>query len=258
MSDDQFSNSTDPGAGAPAHDAEATSAAGGEAAAAAPGDAEGAGASADDAGGPLKWRTVAPEPPASFAELRVSEEIARALADMGFTRPTPVQAAVYQPILDGYDIMVQSHTGSGKTVAFGMPLAELLNPDAEAVQALVLCPTRELALQVKDELGRLYAHKRLRATAIYGGAAMGPQLDDLEKGVQIVVGTPGRVLDHIRRGTLDLSSLRVLVFDEADEMMSMGFAKEVDAIVEACPKQRQGMLFSATIPDEIRDLGRRT
>jgi ATP-dependent RNA helicase DeaD len=191
----------------------------------------------------------------TFAELGLSEGILKTLADIGFSHPTTVQAEAIPPALEGRDLLVQSRTGSGKTAAFGIPLGEILaSSSLPKPQALVLAPTRELALQVEKECSRLLAHAPVESVAIYGGAAIGPQIKALEDGAQLVVGTPGRVLDHMRRGTLKTDDIRFFVLDEADEMLSMGFWEEITAIVESLPKKRQNMLFSATIPQEIEGI----
>ncbi|HJK98005.1 MAG TPA: DEAD/DEAH box helicase [Polyangiaceae bacterium LLY-WYZ-14_1] len=198
----------------------------------------------------------APEPK-TFDALPLSASVRRALDEMGFTHPTPVQLEVYEPAAAHHDLIVQSRTGTGKTAAFGIPIVDRLVRDEPGVQVLVLAPTRELALQSAREISRIGAHKDLRTTAVYGGAPMEKQVRELRAGAQIVSGTPGRVLDHLRRGTLDARGIRVLVLDEADEMLSMGFAKELNAIVERLPPDRQTLLFSATVDDDVRRLSRR-
>jgi ATP-dependent RNA helicase DeaD len=199
--------------------------------------------------------STATEPVRSgFAELHLSEPVLRALDEIGYSDPTPVQTATYPVAITGRDLIVQARTGTGKTAAFGIPLVDkLVSPDPH-VQALVLAPTRELAVQSQREIARLGQHKQLHTVAIYGGAPMGRQIDELRSGAQIVSGTPGRVLDHLRRGTLDPSHLKVLVLDEMDEMLSMGFAKELGAILELIPPvgRRQTMCFSATVDGEVR------
>lgn len=194
-----------------------------------------------------------PEAP-SFADMGLSPEVSKAIADAGYEKPTPVQFAAYKPAIAQKDIIVQARTGTGKTAAFGIPLVDKLVREAPGVQALVLAPTRELALQSARELERLGKYRKLSTVAVYGGAPMGPQIDDLKDGAQIVSGTPGRVLDHLKRGTLDASQLRVLVLDEMDEMLSMGFARELNAILELIPdsENRQTMCFSATVDGAIR------
>src|SRR5450432_3497101 len=189
-----------------------------------------------------------------FDDLAISPEIRRALAERGYARPTPVQAKAFAPALAGRDLIVRSKTGTGKTAAFGLPLLERIDPKDSEVRALVLCPTRELALQVAAEVGDLGKYKGVKVTAIYGGASMKAQEDALEGGVHIVVGTPGRVYDHIRRKNLKLSGCRHVVLDEADEMLNQGFYEEVTRILDQLPDGRQVMLFSATVPPDIQRL----
>jgi ATP-dependent RNA helicase DeaD len=191
----------------------------------------------------------------TFDALPLSEDVRRAVDTIGYTNPTPVQLAVYEPAVRGKNLVVQARTGTGKTASFGLPLVDqLVKRGTRAVQALVLTPTRELALQVSAELERLSQFKGLKIATLYGGAPMGKQIEALEQGAQIVVGTPGRVLDHLGRGTFDPSHVRILVLDEADEMLSMGFARELHAILDKLPKERQGLFFSATIPPDIERL----
>ncbi len=196
----------------------------------------------------------APSEASGFAAMNLSQDVLRALDDIGYTTPTPVQEATYPLAIDGRDIIVQARTGTGKTAAFGIPLVDKIVNREPYVQALVLAPTRELALQSQREIARLGAHRGMSTVAVYGGAPMGKQVDDLKGGAQIVSGTPGRVLDHLKRGTLDASRLRVLVLDEMDEMLSMGFAKELNAILDFLPEptRRQTMCFSATVDGEVR------
>ncbi len=191
----------------------------------------------------------------TFNALPLSADVRKAIDELGYVSPTPVQLAVFEPALAGKSLVVQARTGTGKTAAFGLPLIDgLVKKNTPHVQALILTPTRELALQVMREIESLARHRGTRVVAIYGGAAMGPQIDALKGGAQIVAGTPGRVLDHIRRGTFDTSHIKVFVLDEADEMLSMGFAKELHAIADSLPKERQGLFFSATIPPDIERL----
>ncbi|MHB8416432.1 MAG: DEAD/DEAH box helicase [Myxococcales bacterium] len=190
----------------------------------------------------------------TFDDLPLSEELRRAIAEKGYARPTPVQVAALRPILAGRDLIVRSKTGTGKTAAFGIPLLERLPVGTGKPQALILCPTRELAIQVADELAALGKHKKAGVVAIYGGASMSQQIRQLGEGGDIVVGTPGRVLDHIRRGTLDFSKAQAAVLDEADEMLSMGFFEEVTRILDRVPKSRQTLLFSATVPPDIQHI----
>jgi ATP-dependent RNA helicase DeaD len=209
---------------------------------------------------PAPEAAAPPERPAEylaevgFDELALSPEIRRALADRGYTHPTPVQAQAFDPVMQGKDLIVRSKTGTGKTAAFGLPLLEKMDPEDKAVRALVLCPTRELALQVAAELSDLGKHKGVRVSAIYGGASMKEQEDALESGSPIVVGTPGRIWDHIRRKNLKLQGCRHVVLDEADEMLNQGFYEEVTRILDQLPKDRQVLLFSATVPPEIQSL----
>lgn len=191
---------------------------------------------------------------ATFDSLPLSDEVRRALEDIGYVHPTSVQEATYEPAVEGKDIIVQARTGTGKTAAFAIPMCDRILTDEPAVQALVLAPTRELALQSARELDRIGKHKGIHTVPVYGGAPMGRQIQELEGGAQIVSGTPGRVLDHLKRGTLDPSRLRVLVLDEMDEMLSMGFARELNAILEMIPgpDKRQTMCFSATVDGDIR------
>jgi ATP-dependent RNA helicase DeaD len=196
--------------------------------------------------------------PQTFESMGLHPELRQALLEMGFIDPMPVQRAVYPRMMAGRDLMVQSRTGSGKTAAFGIPFAQgLISPDEKRVQALVLAPTRELALQVAVECGRIASYRNLTVVPVYGGAPMGKQIEALRAGAQIVAGTPGRVLDHLRRGTLKLDGLKVLVLDEADEMLSMGFYEEITDIIKQCPVERQTVLFSATIPEDIERIGSR-
>ena len=190
----------------------------------------------------------------TFAELPLSDELRRGIADRGYTAPTPVQAAVLQPILDGKDLIVRSKTGTGKTAAFGIPLLERIPAGTRRASAMVLCNTRELALQVKQEIEELGKHKDLRVVAIYGGANMKEQTDALKDGAEVIVGTPGRVADHIQRGNLKLDQTRMVVLDEADEMLGAGFYEEVTRILDHLPKDRQTLLFSATVPPDIEHL----
>jgi len=201
----------------------------------------------------------APEerPAPTFDVLPLSSELRESLVEMGYTHPTPVQIAVWEPATRGKDVVVQARTGTGKTASFGLPIVDrLVRRSVSAVQALALCPTRELALQVSREVSRLAARKDIKVTAVYGGAPMPRQVEDIANGAQVVVGTPGRVLDHIRRGTLPTDNLRLLVLDEADEMLSMGFEKELTAILDSLPKERQTLLFSATLPPDIERIAR--
>lgn len=192
-----------------------------------------------------------------FGSLGLSVEMLAAVEAKGFERPTPVQKLTIPILLNGQnDIIAQSQTGTGKTAAYGLPILQSLTRGGDGVQAIILVPTRELALQVTEELMSYNREKRLSIASIYGGASISEQLRRLSKGVDIVVGTPGRVLDHIRRKTLDLSSIRYLVLDEADEMLNMGFIEDVEEIMSHTPEQRRVLLFSATMPQRIVNLSR--
>jgi ATP-dependent RNA helicase DeaD len=197
------------------------------------------------------------EPAASltqgFAAFGLRPEILEGLEAIGFHEPSPIQKAAIPELLLGRDLVGQAQTGTGKTAAFGLPLLQRLDPDQRTPQVLVLTPTRELALQVAEAFSGYAARLRnVKVLAIYGGADFREQIQQLRRGVQIVVGTPGRVMDHMRQGTLDLSGLRSLVLDEADEMLRMGFIDDVEWVLEQLPAQRQVVLFSATMPTEIR------
>jgi ATP-dependent RNA helicase DeaD len=191
---------------------------------------------------------------ASFDDFGLSEPVRRGIAERGYTRPTPVQTATVRPILGGRDVIVRSKTGTGKTAAFAIPILERIPEGRGCPSTLVMAPTRELALQVADEFVALGKHKGLRVVTIYGGASMTDQLDALKAGAEIVVGTPGRIYDHIRRRTLDLSKVMVSVLDEADEMLNMGFFEEVTRILDHLPDTCQQLLFSATVPADIEQI----
>jgi ATP-dependent RNA helicase DeaD len=190
----------------------------------------------------------------SFDDLNLSEPLRRGIAERGYTHPTPVQAKAFGPVMAGRDLIVRSKTGTGKTAAFGLPLLEKISSEDKRVRALILCPTRELALQVSEELASLGKHKGVKVAAIYGGASMKQQEDALDEGTQIIVGTPGRVFDHINRGNLKLEGCTHAVLDEADEMLNQGFYEEVTRILDRLPKDRQVLLFSATVPTDIQNL----
>jgi ATP-dependent RNA helicase DeaD len=193
----------------------------------------------------------------SFAELNLSPEVLRGLADLGFEEPTPIQEETISVLLAGKDVIAQAQTGSGKTAAFGIPMIERIDPRDRAVQGLVLCPTRELAIQVADAIHAMGKHRPVSVAPVYGGQPIERQFRALQRGVQIVVGTPGRIMDHMRRGTLSFANVKFAVLDEADEMLDMGFAEDIEFILEAVPAERQTALFSATIPPRIAALGRR-
>ena len=191
----------------------------------------------------------------NFSDLGLSAEVLRAVADLGFEQASPIQSAAIPVLLEGHDVVGQSQTGSGKTAAFAIPAIELCAAQDRSVQVLILCPTRELATQVADEVHKLSAHKRgLHAVPIYGGASYERQFHELKKGVQIVIGTPGRIMDHMERGTLRLDSVKMVVLDEADRMLDMGFRDDIEHILKSTPEERQTVFFSATVSKPIRDL----
>ncbi|NEU74150.1 DEAD/DEAH box helicase [Hassallia byssoidea VB512170] len=189
-----------------------------------------------------------------FAELGISTERAEQLEKLGFTTPTNIQAQAIPQLLAGRDVVGQSQTGTGKTAAFSLPILEQLDVNHRAVQALVLTPTRELAMQVHDAIEQFIGNDGLRVLAIYGGQSIERQISQLKRGVHMVVGTPGRVIDLLDRGCLKLDSVKWFVLDEADEMLSMGFIDDVEKILSQAPKERQTALFSATMPPSIRSL----
>jgi ATP-dependent RNA helicase DeaD len=185
----------------------------------------------------------------AFRDLGIIEPILEIIKEEGFEKPTEIQSKTIPLIMQGKDVIGGSATGSGKTLAFGAGIIANTHP-GQGVQALVLTPTRELAEQVKDELKRFSRNKKLKVLAIYGGVAINPQIDKLSR-ADVVVGTPGRVLDHIGRRTIELSKVKILVLDEADRMLDMGFIEDVERIISKCPKERQTLLFSATIWSEV-------
>lgn len=191
----------------------------------------------------------------TFQEMGLKPTILRMIENKGFELPTPIQVEAIPPGLAGEDIMGQAKTGTGKTAAFGIPILNGLSPQ-QGLQALVVCPTRELAVQVAEEISSLGQGMRVKALPIYGGQSIDVQLRALRRRPEIVVATPGRLLDHISRGTIDLSRLDYVVLDEADEMLDMGFLPDIERILGLCPQERQTMLFSATLVPEIRELAR--
>ncbi|WP_437737830.1 DEAD/DEAH box helicase [Sorangium sp. So ce1335] len=198
-----------------------------------------------------------PQPPPTFDVLPLSSELRETLAEIGYVHPTPVQLAVWEPVTRGRDAVVQARTGTGKTAAFGLPIVDhAVKRSLAQAQVLALCPTRELALQVSAEIERLGKRKGIKVVAVYGGAPMQRQIDALAAGAQVIVGTPGRVLDHLRRGTIVAKHIRLLVLDECDEMLSMGFERELTAILAELPPERQTLLFSATLPPDIERIAR--
>ncbi|MHB9092864.1 MAG: DEAD/DEAH box helicase, partial [Chloroflexota bacterium] len=194
---------------------------------------------------------------ATFRDLGVSDEVLRGIEEMGFEEPTPVQERAIPLLLSGRDVVAQALTGTGKTAAFGIPLAQRVDIDRVVPQAVVLTPTRELALQVAEELSAIGRHRGMLLVPIYGGQPMERQLQALRHGVHAIVATPGRLMDHIRRGTVDLSAVSLLTLDEADTMLDMGFLEDVEFIMRRLPVERATALFSATIPDAILQLSRK-
>jgi ATP-dependent RNA helicase DeaD len=187
-----------------------------------------------------------------FEDINLSKEIQKAVSDMGFEEMSPIQSQAIPDIMDGLDIIGQAQTGTGKTAAFGIPIIEMCSREDRTLQAIILCPTRELSIQVAEEIKRLSKHKRdIFVLPVYGGQPIDRQIKALKKGVQIVVGTPGRVIDHIRRKTLKLGNIKMVVIDEADEMFDMGFRDDIELIMNHMPEERQTLFFSATMPNEI-------
>ena len=193
-----------------------------------------------------------------FEDMNISNEICRAVLDMGFEEATPIQRQAIPVILEGKDIIGQSQTGTGKTAAFGIPLLERINPEDRRLQALILCPTRELAIQVSEEFRKLLKYKdNIRVLPIYGGQPIDRQIAALRKGTQVVIGTPGRVMDHMRRRTIKAETVQMMVLDEADEMLDMGFREDIETILVKIPEEHQTLRFSATLSPEILDITKR-
>ncbi len=194
---------------------------------------------------------------ARFGELEIDPDVARAVDELGFMAPTPVQLQAIPFLRQGRDLLAQAQTGTGKTAAYAIPIIERVDPKEKRPQALVVVPTRELAVQVTREFGMLGKFRHTQDVAIYGGVPYGPQERALARGAQIVIGTPGRLLDHIQRGTLSLAGIRIVILDEADRLLDMGFAPDVRKLLRLVPKERQTALFSATLTGEIKDLAYR-
>ena len=188
-----------------------------------------------------------------FSDLDLDPRVLKAITEVGYETPSPIQAATIPSLLQGRDVVGLAQTGTGKTAAFALPVLSNIDPNQKTPQALVLAPTRELALQVAEAFEKYASHMpKVRVLPVYGGQGYGVQLSALRRGVQVVVGTPGRIMDHLEKGTLDLSELRFLVLDEADEMLKMGFAEDVETILGSTPAEKQVALFSATMPAQIR------
>lgn len=190
-----------------------------------------------------------------FSDLNLSKEVLKAVNDLGFEEPSPIQCLAIPLVMEGRDMVGQAQTGTGKTAAFGIPMLEKLNLRSKKPQAMVLCPTRELAVQVSEEITALATHMRgVYILPVYGGQSMDRQLRALERGAQIIVGTPGRVLDHLERGTLKLDALQMLVLDEADEMLDMGFREDIESVLKRAPEGCQFVCFSATMPKAVLEI----
>ncbi|AYA36219.1 DEAD/DEAH box helicase [Hymenobacter oligotrophus] len=193
-----------------------------------------------------------------FEELQLSEELQRAITEMGYEEASPIQTAAIPVLLEGKDVIGQAQTGTGKTAAFSIPAIESIDTNSRDVQVLVLCPTRELAVQVSGEIQKLGKYKRgLAVVPIYGGSSYDRQFKALERGVQVVIGTPGRVMDHLERGTLKLDKAKMIILDEADEMLDMGFRDDIETVLAQMPEERQTVFFSATMSKPIMDLTRK-
>ena len=190
-----------------------------------------------------------------FNELGLDSALLESIEKMGFEEATPIQAQTIPKALQGLDVIGQAQTGTGKTASFGLPMLQKIDPSKKGVQGLVIAPTRELAIQTQEELFRLGRDKKVRVQAVYGGADINRQIRQLKENPQIVVGTPGRLLDHISRRTLKLATVETLVLDEADEMLNMGFLEDIESIIKQVPENRQTLLFSATMPDDIKRIG---
>lgn len=190
-----------------------------------------------------------------FSNLGISAEILQAVEDMGYTQPSEIQAQSIPLMLEGRDVIGQAQTGTGKTASFGIPIVDMIDASSNKPQALILCPTRELAVQVEGEISKLAKHKKgIYSTAIYGGESIDRQIRTLKKGVQIIVGTPGRVMDHMKRGNIKLETVKTIVLDEADEMLDMGFREDIEMVLSQMPEDRQTIFFSATMAKPIMDL----
>jgi len=214
---------------------------------------------ADDAGSedslPFHSETSSPELPATFASLGLKPDIVSGIASVGYIKPSPIQVELIPHAIAGRDCIGQAQTGTGKTAAFVLPfLHHWRDSTRPGPQALILAPTRELVAQVAEEARKLSQDRHCRVAAIYGGQRIGPQLTALKQGCAIVVGTPGRILDHLSRGTLQLDAIEYVVLDEADRMLDIGFRPDIERILKRCPKERQTMLMSATVPDSIQRL----
>lgn len=190
----------------------------------------------------------------NFSELNISESTLKSVKRMGFEEATPIQEGTIKFAMEGRDIIGQAQTGTGKTAAFGIPLVEKVDPKNSNIQGLIIAPTRELAIQVSEELYKIGQDKRVKILSVYGGQEIGRQIRALKNNPHVIVGTPGRILDHINRRTLKLDNVQTLILDEADEMLNMGFIEDINTIMESVPAERQTLLFSATMPTPIRKI----
>jgi ATP-dependent RNA helicase DeaD len=199
------------------------------------------------------------ESPARFEDLKLSPAMMGAIEAAGYTEPTPIQAGLIPRALAGVDVLGQARTGTGKTAAFTIPILETIEIGKKhaGAQALVLVPTRELAVQVREEVVKLSHGQKVHSVAIYGGKPIKGQIDKLRKGAEVVIGTPGRILDHLARGTLELRDLKIVVLDEADRMLDIGFRPDIEKILRRCPQSRQTLLLSATVPPPVEKLSKR-
>ncbi len=192
-----------------------------------------------------------------FEVLNLNPSILRAVEEMGFEEMSPIQAKAIPVLLEGKDVIGQAQTGTGKTAAFGIPLLQRINPKDRHLQAIVLCPTRELAIQVAEEIRKLATFMHgIKILPVYGGQEIAKQIRSLKSGIQIIIGTPGRVMDHMRRKTIKFDTVNTIILDEADEMLNMGFREDIETILSQIPEERQTVLFSATMPGPILEIAR--
>ena len=192
----------------------------------------------------------------NFEKFNLSKETMESVSEIGFEEPTPIQISAIPLIMEGRDIVGQAQTGTGKTAAFGIPIAERLQKGKKPF-AIILEPTRELAVQVAQEIHKIGKHKKITVLPVYGGTSLDRQIKTLQRGVNVIVGTPGRIIDHLNRKTLSLSEIKIVVLDEADEMLDMGFLEDIEKILKTIPSERQTLLFSATIPQPIMNIAKR-
>ena len=193
-----------------------------------------------------------------FEDLNLSKEVTKAVADLGFEEATPIQSQAIPFLLEGRDLIGQAQTGTGKTAAFGIPVIEKMDAASKHTQAIVLCPTRELAIQVAEGFSDLLKYKKgIKVLPVYGGQSIERQLMTLRKGVQIIIATPGRLMDHLERKTIKFDNVHTVVLDEADEMLNMGFRDDIESILKQVPKERQTIFFSATMPKAILELSKK-